>query len=199
MIGSRFLLRRHYHATAFAQTYTSVPVAGTAAPKEHFVAIFEEGACLAARERKRVARIRAHLEQASTCGPLGTRKRAGSDQISRAQVAAVHRVMRHHLENCPVEIPRARLSERARRNAVAAHLLRGERDAKLNVDSASRAIHRAVEVRQRKRVACSARVSRSAKRHQRVERQHPRRYARGKAFTEKRPEWLVFPSLNIAC
>src|SRR4051812_34874056 len=68
----------------------------------HDVPVLEKRARLAVRQRDGLLAALRELEQGSEFIGTGTGLRAGTEQISRLQIASVHRVMRDELLDRPV-------------------------------------------------------------------------------------------------
>src|SRR5512134_404364 len=103
-----FALDRWQHGrAALAEADPREARAFAPAAEDHRVAVLEEGARLAVRERDRLlAAVRELQERA---GFLGRRAglRARADEVARPQVAAVHRVVRDQLRDRPVRVSQA--------------------------------------------------------------------------------------------
>src|SRR5208282_5436395 len=91
--------RRQDDGAAFAEADPGVAGLCAKAAKDDFVAVFDEAARLAARQRDRVAAAAGDFEETAPARLLRARDGARSDQIADANVAAVAGVMRDHLRD----------------------------------------------------------------------------------------------------
>src|SRR5262249_50135780 len=96
--------RRHDRAAAFAEADAGKALAAAARAHDQGVPVLEETAALAGGELDRAATAGGDFEQAAELAVAGTRDRAGAEDVSRSQVAAVATVMGDELRNAPVEI-----------------------------------------------------------------------------------------------
>src|SRR5579875_1132734 len=106
--------------------------------------------------------------------------------------------MGDHLPKAPVQVACIGTRNKHRRQSLLAHLLAGELDLKIYVESVLFGSSR-LQIRKRCRVAGWPWGDRSAEGCERLCRNHPRRNARSKAFPEKGAQRLIFPCLNVAC
>ena len=167
------------------------------AAQDHGVAVLEEAARLAVRQRDRLLAGAGQFEQAAALAGRGAGQRAGAEQVAGAQVAAVHGVVRHELRERPVGVAEARLAEAGGAGPRLAHARRLDPDLEVHAERAPCAVRRGVEVGQRLGLAVLP-PERLAERRQRVERDDPGRDRRREALREERAERLVLPRLHVA-
>src|SRR6478672_6961596 len=91
-------------AAAFAETDTTCSIALAVAAQDDAVAVLEEGARLAVRQMDWLLAALAEFEERARLVGIRSRKRAGTEEIARLQVATVDRVMCNHLRNGPVRV-----------------------------------------------------------------------------------------------
>jgi hypothetical protein len=84
-------------ATAASQANSREALANAVGRKNHFVPIFKEGALFSARKFQRLGPSPSALEQAASILFVRPRYRPTRDQITRAQRAAIGRMVRDHL------------------------------------------------------------------------------------------------------
>src|SRR5882757_444588 len=114
-------LYSEYFSADFAKSDASCT--GTITPGTHHqhVAIFKESPLLSVSERDGPFTAGAELQQRS--GLLGRRSGLGSgtEQVSRLEIAAVDRVVRHELRCRPVGMAEAGARQPLRRDSLRAH------------------------------------------------------------------------------
>src|SRR5580698_7251550 len=108
-------------------------------------------------------------------------------------------MMREHLCHGPVHITEITSSQNYGIDASFVHLHRSERNFQPQVETALFLIARTEEIRQRRRIALRARKRSRAKWNERIHRYHPWRKRSCKTLRKKRPERLIFPSLDVSC
>ena len=76
------------------------------------------------------------LQERSGFRRCRTRLSSAAEQITGCKIAAVHRVMRHHLEDAPIRVAEIRSREPLRRFGRVAHPRSFDKNLELDVDSA---------------------------------------------------------------
>src|SRR5579864_5705341 len=190
--------RRPHGAGELAETDT--PEGRPLAPgaEGHAIPILEEGTLLAARERYGVLTAAAQLEERARLAGGGSRLRAAAEEIAGLEVAAVDRVVGHHLRHRPPGIAEVRVREALRRESGRTHARGLEPHFELEVEAAGTPHPGVVQVGKRRRLAGRASPG-SAKGGECLERHHAGRERGGEVLGEKRPERLVLPRLDVAC
>src|SRR5215831_11940580 len=115
-----------YHAAALAEADARVALALAVAAQDHLVAVLQEAALFAARERQRLGSPPGELDQAAAVLLLGARDRAARDQVARPQVAPVRAVVRDHLRERPVDVAQVAVAQPNGGQPPLAHRPRGE-------------------------------------------------------------------------
>src|SRR5262245_62331379 len=106
----------------FAETDSPESFALAIPAKYHLVAVLQEPARLARRQVDRLGASPGQFDQTAQAVFRRARDRAARDQVARPQVATVARVMREHLRERPVEVPRIARAEAMRGDPLFTHL-----------------------------------------------------------------------------
>ena len=189
---------RQHHASAFAEADAGKAVLGAVAAEGDFIAVLDEAACFAARQRERFAAARGEFKEAAPARFLRSRYGAGADQVAGARLqplpvwCAIICATVQYISANEVCVMRAGAVPARRIASVATY------DFQRDVEAAMRLILGIGEIRQRRRVACGPRVGVGAVRRQRLGGHHPGRYRGGEVLSQERAERLILPRLHIA-
>ena len=101
-VRGRMLTRRQQHRAAFAEADARIILFGAKAFEDDLVAVLDEAALLAGRQRDRLAPARGKFEEAAPAILLRPGHGARADEIADDEIAAVAGVMRDHLRHGPI-------------------------------------------------------------------------------------------------
>ena len=147
------LRRSHDRCPALAESDASRTLALAEATNGHFVSILEKFSL----RRSGIAtgsvprHVRSSMQPRSLLSGPETVPLAM--QIARPQIAAVARVMRDHLRDCPVHVPERRRGSRAPARAIARAFRRAEIHLERDVVTTACLIRLVVQIRKRRRIA----------------------------------------------
>src|ERR1700722_2788368 len=132
---------------AFAETNSPMAFFLRKAAKNNFVTVLDKSACFTRRQCQRFAAARGQFEQATPAILLWSGYCSRTNQVANFQIAAVARVMSHHLRHGPIHGSKAGLGQPKRASAGAPHGLRRQIGFQRDVEPAFRTIGRVVEMR----------------------------------------------------
>ena len=104
--------------------------------QRHFVAVGQVASFFAPWQRQRLPSVRGQLQQTAAISIVGSRHRAGSQDVAGAQVAAVAGVMRQQLRDRPVQLAKGTAADADRRDVLFAHARRMNRDLEPEIETA---------------------------------------------------------------
>ena len=111
----------HHHAPALPRTRSARILPSRRGREDDLVAVLQERARFARRQLMGLLPPSVISERAQSLARLAG-NRARAENVARRQVAAAHRVMRHHLRRRPVEVLRRSERQAMRRHVLCAHL-----------------------------------------------------------------------------
>src|ERR1017187_4318908 len=165
---------RQNRPPATAQSNATEPVPFAKSPEDDFVSVFQKFPLLSSRQRNRILAPRGEPQQASTRGLVRARHSSARQQIARAQITAIARMMGQHLRHGPVQVAKIAATQHHRSDAAFPHPDRQQRNFQPQVETTLLLIALAEKIRQWRRIAFRTRKSSRAKRSQRFHRHHPR-------------------------
>ena len=113
---------------ATAQPDAAESVSLAEASEDDFVSIFQKFPLLSRRQRDWILAPRGEFQQASARRFARARNRSAGQQITRAQIAAIARVMRQHRRHGPVHVAKIASAQNHRIDASLAHPHRQQRN-----------------------------------------------------------------------
>src|SRR5262245_17486436 len=147
-------LNRQHNAPALAEADSPVERSLAPGAEDHFVAVFQKTARFTARQSNRIFAAPRQFEHAAAAVLAWTGYRTAADQVSGQDTAAVRRMVRDHLGDCPVHGVEPRGAELYR----FVHAGGAQPDLEHNAEGP---IVAAFEVWQRLRIGFGARVGRA--------------------------------------
>src|SRR3954466_15951776 len=99
--------RRQHGAPALAEADRREALSAGAGAQEHLVAVLEKASLFTGLEAHRPLSTLGGFEQAAAASLIGCRDRARAEEIARPEIAAVAGVVRNHLRDRPIHVPRA--------------------------------------------------------------------------------------------
>src|SRR5215831_4200456 len=144
---------RHHAANALPKPDSPKFCAFAVSSENHFVAVLEEGPCLAARKRQRLASAPRALEKTSPRFLRRPRHGAAREQIAGSEIAAIARVMRDELRDGPVHVRESPRAHAEWRRSGLAHARGAQIHLERDVERTGFHCTRRAEIRERRRVA----------------------------------------------